>query len=101
MNPKMVKRLQELQKENLRLKRLVADQALDTLILTHLGVSLEPPPVGQSPRSRHSRAVRLQRDRCGSAVDRAILASFQRMYTRISFTPSVGERVSAYTTGYG
>ena len=53
MNPKMVKRLQELQKENLRLKRLVAYQALDTLILTHLGVSLEPPPVGQSPRSRH------------------------------------------------
>ena len=33
MDPKMAKQLQELQKENARLKRLVADQALDMLIL--------------------------------------------------------------------
>jgi transposase-like protein len=33
MEPKMAKQLQELQKENARLKRLVADQALDMLIL--------------------------------------------------------------------
>ena len=33
MDPKMAKQLQELQKENSRLKRLVADQALDMLIL--------------------------------------------------------------------
>ena len=33
MDPQMAKQLQELQKENARLKRLVADQALDMLIL--------------------------------------------------------------------
>jgi putative transposase len=33
MDPKMAKQLQELQKENSRLKRLIADQALDMLIL--------------------------------------------------------------------
>ena len=33
MDPKMAKQLQELQKGNSRLKKLVADQALDTLIL--------------------------------------------------------------------
>lgn len=33
MEPKMAKHLQKLQKENARLKRLVADQALDMLIL--------------------------------------------------------------------
>ena len=33
MEPKMARQLQELQKENARLKRLVADQALDMLIL--------------------------------------------------------------------
>jgi hypothetical protein len=33
MNPKMAKQLQELQKEKSRLKKLVADQALDMLIL--------------------------------------------------------------------
>ena len=33
MEPKMAKQLQDLQKENARLKRLVADQALDMLIL--------------------------------------------------------------------
>jgi transposase-like protein len=33
MGRKMAKQLQELQKENTRLKRLVADQALDMLIL--------------------------------------------------------------------
>ena len=33
MDPQMAKQLQELQKENTRLKRLVADQALDMLIL--------------------------------------------------------------------
>jgi hypothetical protein len=33
MDPKMAKQLQELQKENARLKKLVADQALDILIL--------------------------------------------------------------------
>jgi hypothetical protein len=33
MDPKMAKQLQELQKENSRLKKLVADQALDMLIL--------------------------------------------------------------------
>jgi putative transposase len=33
MDPKMAKQLQELQKENSRLKNLVADQALDMLIL--------------------------------------------------------------------
>ena len=33
MDPKMAKQLQELQKENTRLKKLVADQALDMLIL--------------------------------------------------------------------
>ena len=33
MDPKMAKRLQELHQENLRLKKLVADQALDMLIL--------------------------------------------------------------------
>jgi hypothetical protein len=33
MDPKMAKQLQELQKENSRLKRLVAGQALDMLIL--------------------------------------------------------------------
>jgi len=31
--PRMAKQLQELQKENSRLKKLVADQALDMLIL--------------------------------------------------------------------
>jgi putative transposase len=33
MDPRMAKQLQELQKENARLKRLVADQALDNQIL--------------------------------------------------------------------
>jgi putative transposase len=33
MDPKMAKQLQELEKENSMLKKLVADQALDTLIL--------------------------------------------------------------------
>ena len=33
MEPKMARQVQELQKENARLKRLVADQALDMLIL--------------------------------------------------------------------
>ncbi len=33
MEPKMAKQLPELQKENSRLKKLVADQALDMLIL--------------------------------------------------------------------
>jgi transposase-like protein len=33
MDPQMAKQMQELQKENSRLKRLVADQALDMLIL--------------------------------------------------------------------
>lgn len=33
MDPKMAKPLQELQKENARPKKLVADQALDMLIL--------------------------------------------------------------------
>jgi putative transposase len=33
MDPKMAKQLQELRKENSRLKKLVADQALDMLIL--------------------------------------------------------------------
>ena len=33
MNPKMAKQLQELQKENSRLNKLVADQALDMLIV--------------------------------------------------------------------
>lgn len=33
MDPQMAKQLQELQKENARLKRLVADQALDNQIL--------------------------------------------------------------------
>jgi len=33
MNPKMAKRLQELQKENSRRNKVVADQALDILIL--------------------------------------------------------------------
>ena len=33
MDPQMAKQMQELQKENGRLKRLVADQALDMLIL--------------------------------------------------------------------
>jgi transposase-like protein len=33
MDPQMAKQLQELQKENTRLKRLVADQALDNQIL--------------------------------------------------------------------
>ena len=33
MDPKMAKQLPELQKENSRLKKLVADQALDMLIL--------------------------------------------------------------------
>jgi len=33
MDPQMARQLQELQKENARLKRLVADQALDMLIL--------------------------------------------------------------------
>ncbi len=33
MDPKMAKQLQELQKESSRLKKLVADQALDMLIL--------------------------------------------------------------------
>ena len=33
MDPQMAKQMQELQKENTRLKRLVADQALDMLIL--------------------------------------------------------------------
>jgi transposase-like protein len=33
MDPKMAKQLQELQKENSRLEKLVADQALDMLIL--------------------------------------------------------------------
>jgi len=33
MDPKMAKQLQELQKENLRLKKLVAHQALDMLLL--------------------------------------------------------------------
>ena len=32
-DPKMAKQLQELQKENSRLKKIVADQALDMLIL--------------------------------------------------------------------
>jgi transposase-like protein len=44
MDPKMAKQLQELQKENSRLKKLVADQALDMLILKeaarpHAGVA--------------------------------------------------------------
>jgi len=33
MDPKVAKQLQELQKENSRLKKVVADQALDMLIL--------------------------------------------------------------------
>ena len=33
MDPQMARQLQELQKENVRLKRLVADQALDNQIL--------------------------------------------------------------------
>ena len=33
MNPKMAKQLQELQKENSRLKKLVADQDPDMLVL--------------------------------------------------------------------
>ena len=33
MDPQMAKQLKELEKENSRLKRLVADQALDMLIL--------------------------------------------------------------------
>jgi putative transposase len=33
MDPRMAKQLQEFQKENPRLKKLVADQALDMLIL--------------------------------------------------------------------
>jgi transposase-like protein len=33
MDPQMAKQLQELQRENARLKKLVADQALDMLIL--------------------------------------------------------------------
>ena len=33
MDPQMAKQLKELEKENMRLKRLVADQALDMLIL--------------------------------------------------------------------
>jgi len=33
MDPQMAKQLQELQKENARLKRLVADQALDNQVL--------------------------------------------------------------------
>lgn len=33
MEPKLAKQLQELQKENARLKRLVAEQALDMQIL--------------------------------------------------------------------
>ena len=33
MDPQMAKQMQELQKENARIKRLVADQALDMLIL--------------------------------------------------------------------
>jgi hypothetical protein len=33
MDPKMAKQLQELQKENSRLKKLVAERALDMLIL--------------------------------------------------------------------
>ena len=33
MDPQMARQLQELQKENTRLKRLVADQALDNQIL--------------------------------------------------------------------
>ena len=33
MNPQMAKQLKELEKENSRLKRLVANQALDMLIL--------------------------------------------------------------------
>ena len=33
MDPQMARQLQELQKENTRLKKLVADQALDMLIL--------------------------------------------------------------------
>jgi len=33
MDPQMAKQLEELQKENARLKRLVADQVLDMLIL--------------------------------------------------------------------
>lgn len=33
MSPEMVRELKELQKENVRLKRIVADQAIDTAIL--------------------------------------------------------------------
>jgi len=33
MNPNMAKQLQELQKQNSRLRKLVAEQALDTLIV--------------------------------------------------------------------
>ena len=33
MNPEMIKELRELQKENARLKKVVADQALDAQIL--------------------------------------------------------------------
>jgi hypothetical protein len=33
MDPKMAKQLQELQKKNTRLKKLVADRTLDMLIL--------------------------------------------------------------------
>ena len=36
MDPQMARQLQELQKENARLKRLVADQALDNQIIEYL-----------------------------------------------------------------
>jgi hypothetical protein len=60
----------------------------------------EPPPVGQSPRSRRSRVARQMEDRCRSAIGRAVLASVsptQSATCRASgaFAPDVSCQVAA------
>jgi len=64
MDPQMARQLQELQKENARLKRLVADQALDNQILRE---AARPKLV--SPERRR-RTIEMVRSRLGLAACR-------------------------------
>jgi putative transposase len=54
MDPKMAKQLQELQKENSRLRKLVADQALDMLILKEAARPNRTRPIHPATGSRRN-----------------------------------------------
>ncbi len=64
---------------DIRLIAFITEPGPIRKILTHLG---EPTPDGRHAQSRCSRAVRQPEDRCGSAIDRALLHSRARAKRR-------------------